>query len=76
LSRPLPFEYHFGQHERVAVGDITMPYFEMGQGTSTSIPMQTAVELQVSLRQVQLEHKPPNEELYANPLHGEHYRSS
>src|SRR5712672_1972040 len=48
----------------------TMPYVEMGQGTYTSIPMLIAEELEVSLKQVRLEHAPPNEELYANPLLG------
>jgi isoquinoline 1-oxidoreductase beta subunit len=47
-----------------------MPYVEMGQGTYTSIPMLIAEELEVDLKQVQLEHAPPNEKLYANPLLG------
>src|SRR3974377_1616541 len=42
----------------------------MGQGTYTSIPMLIAEELDVNLKQVQLEHAPPNEKLYANPLLG------
>ena len=49
---------------------LTMPYVEMGQGTYTSIPMLIAEELNVSLKQVKLEHAPPNEKLYANPLLG------
>jgi isoquinoline 1-oxidoreductase subunit beta len=49
---------------------LTMPYVEMGQGTYTSIPMLIAEELEVSLKQVRLEHAPPNEKLYANPLLG------
>ena len=49
---------------------LTMPYVEMGQGTYTSIPMLIAEELDVSLKQVLLEHAPPNEKLYANPLLG------
>src|SRR6516225_9746004 len=49
---------------------LTMPYVEMGQGTYTSIPMLIAEELEVELEQVQLEHAPPNEKLYANPLIG------
>src|SRR6266403_1254229 len=49
---------------------LTMPYVEMGQGTYTSIPMLIAEELGVSLKQVRLEHAPPNEKLYANPLLG------
>src|SRR5262245_8408780 len=49
---------------------LTMPYVEMGQGTYTSIPMLIAEELEVDLSQVQLDHAPPNEKLYANPLLG------
>ncbi|HVM78484.1 MAG TPA: xanthine dehydrogenase family protein molybdopterin-binding subunit [Stellaceae bacterium] len=49
---------------------LVMPYVEMGQGTYTSIPMLIAEELDVSLRQVRLEHAPPNEKLYANPMLG------
>jgi isoquinoline 1-oxidoreductase beta subunit len=49
---------------------MTMPYVEMGQGTYTSIPMLMAEELEVDLKQVRLEHAPPNEKLYANPLLG------
>jgi len=47
-----------------------MPYVEMGQGTYTSIPMLIAEELEVNQKQVQLEHAPPNEKLYGNPLLG------
>jgi isoquinoline 1-oxidoreductase beta subunit len=49
---------------------LTMPYVEMGQGTYTAIPMLIAEELGVDLKQVELEHAPPNEKLYANPLLG------
>ena len=49
---------------------LTMPYVEMGQGTYTSIPMLIAEELEVDLQQIRLEHAPPNEKLYANPLLG------
>src|ERR1700677_56537 len=48
----------------------TMPYVEMGQGTYTSIPMLIAEELEVDLKRVRLEHAPPNEKLYGNPLIG------
>ncbi|MCC8979455.1 xanthine dehydrogenase family protein molybdopterin-binding subunit [Bradyrhizobium acaciae] len=49
---------------------LTMPYVEMGQGTYTSIPMLIAEELEIGLTQVQLEHAPPSDKLYANPLLG------
>src|SRR3984893_8417199 len=49
---------------------LTMPYVEMGQGTYTSIPMLIAEELEGDLQQVRVEHAPPNEKLYANPLLG------
>src|SRR5258707_15014966 len=49
---------------------LTMPYVEMGLSTYTSIRMLIAEELDVSLKQVWLEHAPPNEKLYANPLLG------
>jgi isoquinoline 1-oxidoreductase subunit beta len=49
---------------------LTMPYVEMGQGTYTAIPMLVAEELEVELAQVRLEHAPPDEKRYANPLLG------
>jgi isoquinoline 1-oxidoreductase subunit beta len=49
---------------------LTMPYVEMGQGTYTSIPMLIAEELEVDLPQVRLEHAPPDEKVYVNPLLG------
>jgi len=54
-------------------GQVTliMNQVEMGQGTYTSMPMLLAEELEVGLDQVQLEHAPPNDKLYANPLFGD-----
>ncbi|WP_287179938.1 xanthine dehydrogenase family protein molybdopterin-binding subunit [Mesorhizobium sp.] len=49
---------------------LIMPYVEMGQGTYTAIPMLIAEELEVDLKQVQLQHAPPDEKLYMNPLLG------
>ena len=82
LSMNLPF----ASSEAAAAGDfapnafirigaagkvvLTMPYVEMGQGTYTSIPMLIAEELEIGLNQVQLEHAPPSDKLYANPLLG------
>src|SRR5207253_9141694 len=49
---------------------LIMPYVEMGQGTYTSIPMLIAEELEVELAQVRVEHAPPNDKLYVNPVFG------
>lgn len=48
--------------------ELTMPYVEMGQGTYTSMAMLIAEELEVALDQVRLEHAPPDERAYGNPL--------
>ncbi|MBV8401456.1 MAG: xanthine dehydrogenase family protein molybdopterin-binding subunit [Acetobacteraceae bacterium] len=47
---------------------LIMSQVEMGQGTYTSIPMLIAEELEVALKDVRLEHAPPDEKLYGNPL--------
>jgi isoquinoline 1-oxidoreductase subunit beta len=47
---------------------LVMPYVEMGQGTYTSIPMLLAEELEVDLKQVHLQHAPPDARHYGNPL--------
>jgi isoquinoline 1-oxidoreductase subunit beta len=84
LSLSLPFAGRLGEADAaegfapnafIRIGSdgqivLTMPYVEMGQGTYTSIPMLIAEELEVSLTQVRLEHAPPNEKLYTNPLLG------
>lgn len=49
---------------------LVMHKVEMGQGTYTSMPMLIAEELEVDLGQVHLEHAPPNDKLYAEPLFG------
>lgn len=49
---------------------VTMGYIEMGQGTYTSVPMLIAEELEVDLATIRLEHAPPDDKLYANPLLG------
>jgi isoquinoline 1-oxidoreductase subunit beta len=43
---------------------------EMGQGTYSSMPMLIAEELEVDLAQVHVEHAPPDDKLYFNPLLG------
>src|SRR3989442_176623 len=50
---------------------LIMNQVEIGQGTYTSMPMLLAEELEVGLEQVQLQHAPPNDKLYANPFFGD-----
>jgi isoquinoline 1-oxidoreductase beta subunit len=49
---------------------LVMPQVEMGQGVYTSIAMILAEELDADYTQVVLEHAPPNDKLYANPMLG------
>src|SRR5258708_21254721 len=49
---------------------LVMPQVEMGQGVYTSVAMILAEELDADFSQVVLEHAPPNEKLYGNPLFG------
>jgi isoquinoline 1-oxidoreductase beta subunit len=49
---------------------LTMPYVEMGQGTYTSIPMLIAEELEIDLKDVVLEHAPPDDARFINPALG------
>ena len=49
---------------------LVIPKVEMGQGIYTSIPMLIAEELEVSLDSVTLDHAPPNEKLFMDPLLG------
>jgi len=53
-------------------GNVTfvMPLIEMGQGTYTSLPMLIAEELEVDVDKVAIEHSPPDDKVYANPLIG------
>ena len=53
-------------------GEITlvMPQVEMGQGTYTSISMILAEELDADWSRVKVEHAPPDEKLYTNPMLG------
>jgi isoquinoline 1-oxidoreductase beta subunit len=49
---------------------LVMPQVEMGQGVYTALAMILAEELDADFAQVALEHAPPNEKLYANPMLG------
>jgi isoquinoline 1-oxidoreductase subunit beta len=49
---------------------LIMNQVEMGQGTYTSLSMLLAEELEVGLDRVQVEHAPPDDKLYANPVFG------
>src|ERR1700749_2249242 len=53
-------------------GSITlvMPQVEMGQGVYTAIAMILAEELDADFAQVTLEHGPPSDKLYGNPIFG------
>jgi isoquinoline 1-oxidoreductase subunit beta len=55
-----------------AAGRVTlvMPQVEMGQGIYTGVATILAEELDADMAQVALEHAPPNEKLYSNPLLG------
>ncbi len=49
---------------------LVVPKVEMGQGVYTSIPMLIAEELEVPLDTVTLDHAPPDEKLFTDPLLG------
>jgi isoquinoline 1-oxidoreductase beta subunit len=53
-----------------ATGAVTlvMPMAEMGQGVYTALSMLLAEELEVGLDQIQVQHAPANDGLYANPF--------
>jgi isoquinoline 1-oxidoreductase beta subunit len=49
---------------------LVMPQVEMGQGVYTAVAMILAEELDADLSQVTLEHAPPSDKLYGNPVFG------
>jgi isoquinoline 1-oxidoreductase beta subunit len=49
---------------------LVMPQVEMGQGVYTAIPMILAEELDADYSKIVLEHAPPDDKLYANPIFG------
>lgn len=56
--------------DRAGKVTFVMPVIEMGQGTYTSIPMLIAEELEVDVDKVAIEHSPPDDKIYVNPLIG------
>jgi isoquinoline 1-oxidoreductase subunit beta len=49
---------------------LVMPQVEMGQGVYTAVAMILAEELDADYSRVTLEHAPPSDKLYGNPLFG------
>src|ERR1700694_3635009 len=49
---------------------LAMPQVEMGQGIYTGVATILAEELDADFSSIVLEHAPPNEKLYANPVYG------
>lgn len=60
----------FIQIDRTGKVTLIVPKVEMGQGVYTSIPMLIAEELEVPLDSVTVDHAPPNEKLFMDPLLG------
>src|SRR5882724_1515773 len=56
--------------DRQGVVTLVMPQVEMGQGIYTAVAMILAEELDAAFEHVVLEHAPPNDKLYANPVFG------
>src|ERR1700688_2643382 len=56
--------------DRAGATTLVMPQVEMGQGVYTSISMILAEELDADFAKVTLEHAPPSDKLYANPVFG------
>ena len=56
--------------DRQNVVTLVMPMCEMGQGVYTAMAMLLSEELEVGLDQVRLDHAPPDDTRYANPLLG------
>src|SRR5712672_4022766 len=70
-TAPPPFAPNaFIRIDRQGVVTLVMPMVEMGQGVYTAMAMLLAEELEVDLSQVHLEHAPPDDALYAEPLFG------
>ncbi|HKA40637.1 MAG TPA: molybdopterin cofactor-binding domain-containing protein, partial [Burkholderiales bacterium] len=71
LTADAPFAPNaFLRIDRSGKVTFVMPVIEMGQGTYTSLPMLIAEELEVDIDKVAIEHSPPDDKIYANPLIG------
>jgi isoquinoline 1-oxidoreductase beta subunit len=56
--------------DRAGKTTLVMPQVEMGQGVYTAVAMILAEELDADYAQLVLEHAPPNDKLYGNPIFG------
>jgi isoquinoline 1-oxidoreductase beta subunit len=56
--------------DKTGTTTLVMPQVEMGQGIYTGVAMILAEELDADPAKIVLEHAPPNEKLYTNPLLG------
>ncbi len=71
LTHDAPFAPNaFLRIDRTGQVTFVMPVIEMGQGTYTSVPMLIAEELEVDVDKVAIEHSPPDDKVYVNPLIG------
>ena len=71
LTTDAPFAPNaFLRIDRAGKVTFVMPVIEMGQGTYTSLPMLIAEELEVDVDKVAIEHSPPDDKVYVNPLIG------
>jgi isoquinoline 1-oxidoreductase beta subunit len=56
--------------DKTGTTTLVMPQVEMGQGIYTGVAMILAEELDADVAKIALEHAPPNEKVYTNPLLG------
>jgi len=71
LTTDAPFAPNaFLRIDRAGKVTFVSPMIEMGQGTYTSLPMLIAEELEVDVDKVAIEHAPPDDKVYVNPLIG------
>ena len=71
LTTDAPFTPNaFLRIDRTGKVTFVSPMIEMGQGTYTSLPMLIAEELEIDVNKVAIEHAPPDDKIYVNPLIG------